>query len=415
MQAVILAAGLGRRLGPLTERSTKCMVTLNGRRLIEYTLDAVVECGLDRIVLVVGHGADEVRAAIGAHYRGVPVVYVENRAYRETNNIYSLLLAADELKSDDSIVIESDVVFETSILQDCLSDPSPNVAVVAPYHSEMDGTVVLVDSQRRITRFVPRAEFTWHESSQYFKTVNIYKLSRAFLAERFVPFLATYVQTQGRNAYYEEVLRLLVFMGGSNLAAMPVLNKLWYEIDDANDLDIASTLFAAPSTRRARLEERFGGYWRFLRLRDFYYLVNPYFPGRAMLDELGHALPELIGQYPSGSRVQRLLAARLMRCQPANIAVGNGASELIDALMAATPLEHARVGVVVPTFEEYRHVRPGQALVEFATCPPRFTPSVAELVNFCTTEGVSVLVLCNPGNPTGAYLDQGQVLQLAAS
>lgn len=414
MQAIILAAGLGRRLGALTERSTKCMVELNGRKLIEYTLDAVVECGLERIVIVVGHGADELRAFVGAAYRGVPVFYVENRAYRRTNNIHSLHLAAEFLKADDSVVIESDVVFDKAILRDCLVDSAPNIAVVAQYGSEMDGTVVLVDDQRRIVRFVPRAEFAWSDAGRYFKTVNIYKLSRPFLVQRFLPFLETYVRTEGRNAYYEEVLRLLVFIGNSDLAAMPVTDSLWYEIDDPNDLDIAGTLFAPVEARRARLETRYGGFWRFPKLRDFYYLVNPYFPTPPLLEELAHALPQLIAQYPSGSRVQRLLAGRLVGCDPSMLAVGNGASELITALLASAPLAHGRVGVVIPTFDEYRRALVKQPLLEFSPSGPDFRYASAELADFCQTAQLSTLVLVNPGNPTGYFLERDQLIDLAA-
>src|SRR5205809_4074749 len=110
---------MGRRLGKLTENSTKCMVRLGPRRLIEYTLDAVVDVGAARIVMVVGHGADEVRAFLGATWRGVPIEYVENVEYQRTNNIYSLLLAGPYLAEDDSLVLESDVVFDPEILREC--------------------------------------------------------------------------------------------------------------------------------------------------------------------------------------------------------------------------------------------------------------------------------------------------------
>jgi choline kinase len=279
MQAVILAAGLGRRLGRLTARSTKCMVSLHGRRLIEYTLDAVVECGLERAILVVGHGGDEVRAFVGDHYRGLPIHYVDNPEFATTNNVYSLLLAASWLRRDDSVVLESDVVFEPGLLRACLDDPAPDVAAVAPVQAWMDGTVVEIDQRtRRITRFLTGAEARGGGGERY-KTVNLYKLSRAFLAGHFLPFLETYVQTSGRTSFYEEVLRVLVYLGGSTIVALSAGDRRWYEIDDPEDLDIAATIFAPDATARLEaLEGRYGGYWRFPEVRDFYYLVNPSSP-----------------------------------------------------------------------------------------------------------------------------------------
>ena len=412
MQAVVLAAGMGRRLGKLTESSTKCMVRLGPRRLIEYTLDAVVDVGASRIVMVVGHGADEVRAVLGGSWRGVPIVYVENVEYQRTNNIYSLLLAAPLLAEDDSLVLESDVVFDPTILAEAVASPAPDIAVVARFEPWMDGTVTLLDEAGRIVRFVSRDEFRWDEAGRYFKTVNLYKLSREFLVERFLPFLETYVRTHGRGSYYEEVLRVLAFLGDDRLTALPVEGRPWYEIDDPHDLDVAASLFAAPEERLDRFERRFGGYWRFPRLADFCYLVNPFFPTPQLHQELGHNLAELVASYPSGSRVQRLLAARLLGLDPALVALGNGACELIQALLAEVDPDGC-LGVVLPVFDEYRRLAGGRRLAELDLGERDFACDVAELRAFCEREGVTTLVLVNPANPTGGFVPAGDVARLA--
>ena len=153
MQAIILAAGLGKRLGKLTEHSTKFMVRLNGRPLAEYCLDALVEAGITRLVLVVGHGGAELRDFLGDAYKGVPVEYVENALYRGTNNIYSMFLARSHFEADDTLLLESDVIFDPQIIHDCLASRFANLAVVAKHEPWMDGTVVLVQDGR-ISRFV---------------------------------------------------------------------------------------------------------------------------------------------------------------------------------------------------------------------------------------------------------------------
>jgi histidinol-phosphate/aromatic aminotransferase/cobyric acid decarboxylase-like protein/choline kinase len=408
MQAVILAAGLGRRLGKLTQRSTKCMVELNGRRLIDYTMEAVAAAGVSRVVLVIGHGGDEVQRFVGSEWRGIPVSYVSNELYQTTNNIYSLQLAADELCRDDSLIIESDVVFEPSILTECVLNPAANVAVVAPYQPWMDGTVTLLDGDGRISRFISSDEVESSASERYYKTVNIYKLSRQFLTERFLPFLEMYVNMDGRGGFYEEVLRVLAFMGGDTLTAQSVGSQRWYEIDDPNDLDIATSVFAPPGRRFDDLSARYGGFWRFPEVRDFAYLVNPFFPPAPLLAELVRGAPSLISQYPSGQRVQRLLAARLVKCSPEQVVVGNGASELLAALMAV--LKPASMALQVPTFEEYRRLAPAQIFeLEWPGC------DLNSMLRFCTEHHPAAVVLVNPGNPTGDFQPRSSVLALASA
>lgn len=111
--------------------------------------------------------------------------------------------------------------------------------------------------------------------------------------------------------------------------------QLWYEIDDIQDLDIASSMFAQdPDLRVSLMQGRYGGYWRYPQLLDFCYLVNPYFPPQRLIDEIQANFTSLLTQYPSGMRVNALLAARNFAVHQQNILVGNGAAELIKALMA---------------------------------------------------------------------------------
>ncbi|MCC7370240.1 MAG: aminotransferase class I/II-fold pyridoxal phosphate-dependent enzyme [Chloroflexi bacterium] len=409
MQAVILAAGLGKRLGATTRHSTKCMVELNGRRLVEYALDALIRANVERIVIVVGHGADEVRAFLGSEQAGIPVHYVTNPVYAETNNIYSLLLAREYLEQDDTLLLESDVIFEPEILLACASHPAKNVAVVAAYEPWMDGTVTVLDDDLRITRFVSKREFRRAEAASYFKTVNLYKLSRELSRSRLMPFLAAYVGMEGRGHYYEEVLRALVYMGDDNLVALPVGERRWYEIDDQQDLDIASVLFAPAEERFERLQKRYGGYWRFPRLKDFTYLVHPYFPSDGLREALSDAAPQLATMYPSGLAVQRSLAAGLFRCQPDQILVGNGAAELISAMLADIS---GPVIVPTPTFEEYGHYPEAVPMGPAALEPDTFRHDLDNLAQASRDQSAAALVLVNPNNPTGQTFRRDDILVL---
>jgi choline kinase len=244
MQALILAAGMGSRLGALTAEATKCMVRLHGRRLIERLFDGLAGLGLSRAVLVVGHGAAELRAALGHRFAGLPIVYVENPDYRGTNNIYSLSLAAEELCADDTLLIESDLVLDPAILRMCAHSDGPAAAAVASYQPWMDGTVTLLDAEGWVARFVPKQALDPARPAGYYKTVNIYRLGRRFCADLLVPELRAHMARVGAHVYYEEVLGRIVDEGRSRVRAVVVDGLPWYEIDTAEDLRAAEALFA---------------------------------------------------------------------------------------------------------------------------------------------------------------------------
>ncbi|KHD09942.1 hypothetical protein PN36_27470 [Candidatus Thiomargarita nelsonii] len=408
MQAIILAAGVGRRMGKLTQDSTKCMVVLNGRRIIEYTLDAIRAAGIKKVVLVIGHGAEEVRSFLSTRYQDLNIEYVVNPIYATSNNIYSLFLAREYLKNDDNLLLESDLIFDQTIIPDCLNAASPNLIVVAKYESWMDGTVVQLDAEQSVTRFIPKENFDWTQTNQYFKTVNIYKLSKDFCQNTFLPFLETYIKVKGLNEYYEEVFKLLTPL--HTFKALAIEDKYWYEIDTLQDLEIASLLFSDSKTKSHLLQKRFGGYWRFPKIKDFCYLVNPYFPPKLMLEEIKASFSTLISAYPSGLDTQNMMAASIFNCEPSQITVGNGASELIRALFSHIK---GKIGIPVPTFDEYPGSIAKQQLIEFSSFKSRFQYTVEDVLNFCRQEKeLSAFILINPDNPSGHFFPKSQLIQL---
>ena len=152
MQAIILAAGMGKRLKELTQDNTKCMVKVNGVRLIDRVLGQLAKLGLKRTVIVTGYEGAKLRKHVGRKWEGMKIDYVDNPIYDKTNNIYSLALAADELVKDDTLLLESDLIFEDSIFTKMLADPHQNVVCVDAYKSWMDGTCVTIDEDNLIRR-----------------------------------------------------------------------------------------------------------------------------------------------------------------------------------------------------------------------------------------------------------------------
>ena len=190
MQAIILAAGMGKRLGEFTRNNTKCMVEVNGTKLIDRLLGQLSGLGLNRVIIVVGYKGKELREYIeSTHLSSLKIEFAENPIYDKTNNIYSLSIVKDQLQEDDTLLIESDLIFSDRFFPMILENPYPNLALVAKYESWMDGTMVRLDEDQHIVNFVPKSAFDYDDVDSYYKTVNIYKFSKEFLQHQYVPFL----------------------------------------------------------------------------------------------------------------------------------------------------------------------------------------------------------------------------------
>lgn len=410
MQAVILAAGMGKRLKDLTRDNTKCMIQVNGVTLIERMLRQIERHNLSRIVIVVGYEGQKLINYINTLGIKTPITYINNPVYDKTNNIYSLALAKDWLCKEDTLLFESDLIFEDSVLEVLLNDSRETLALVDKYESWMDGTCVKLDPNDGIEAFVPGKNFKFEEIADYYKTVNIYKFSKHFSCTYYVPFLEAYQSALGENEYYEQVLRIITMLDEPEIKAKRLSGQLWYEIDDIQDLDIAASMFISDEDQRvALLQERYGGYWRYPQLIDFCYLVNPYFPPQKMVDEIKVSFEKLLTQYPSGMRINSLLAAKNFGVHQENILVGNGAAELIKSWMGSIT---GKVGIIRPTFEEYSHRYAEEELVAYWPENDCFKYTVDDLIGYFESKDIRNLVLINPDNPSGNYISKTELLRL---
>lgn len=408
MQAIILAAGMGKRLGELTRENTKCMVKVNGVCLIDRLLTQLSSLNLERVVIVIGYQGEKLRQHVGNEYMGTPITYIENEVFDKTNNIYSLFLAKKELQEDDTLLIESDLIFEDSLFHKIVSNPYPNLALVAKYEPWMDGTMVCLSEENDIVDFISKKAFRYEDIATYYKTVNIYKFSKEFLRSHYVPFLEAYSKALGNNEYYEQVLRVIALLDNCELKGLPLEGERWYEIDDAQDLDIAETLFAEENKLQL-YHKRYGGYWRFPTMKDFCYLVNPYYPPRKMREELKANFDTLLTEYPSGMHVNTLLMAKNFGLKQDYVVVGNGAAELIKSLMEQSD---DCVGVTFPTFEEYPNRLPEHRKITFVPNNEDFRYTADDLINFFTGTSIQTLLLINPDNPSGNFISTSGVQKL---
>lgn len=408
MKAIILAAGMGSRLKNIIKDKTKCMVEVNGESLIKRLLKQLEKYTLEEIVIVTGYKEEILKEYINNLGIKTKIKFYNNDIYDKTNNIYSLGLVEKELLNNDILLIESDLIFEDKLLKNIINSSYKNLAVVSEYESWMDGTCVRLDDENNVVDFISSQRFSFNEVENLYKTVNIYKLSKEFNQKYYIPFLKAYISSKGTNQYYESVFETLIKIIPNELKGLKIEGLKWYEIDDKQDLDIAESLFAKED-KLSKFQVRYGGYWRYPKLLDYCYLVNPYFPPKKMIDELKMNFQELLTQYPSGLKVNNLLASKYFNIDERYIVVGNGAAELIKGLLN---ILEGSLGVIRPTFEEYPNRYSEDSLVIFNVENNEYRYSSSNIIEYFDDKKIENLILINPDNPSGNYISKIEVLNL---
>ena len=411
MQAIMLAAGKGSRLGKYTKNNTKCMLDINGKTLLERAIDALCEANIKKFILVLGYKKDNVKKFIKEKGldKKIDIVYVDNDIYYKTNNIYSLYLAKNYLINDDTILLESDLIYDSSIVKKLVETKYESAAVIAKYEEWMDGTVVVLDKNNNVNAFIEKNDFDYNNVDSYYKTVNIYKFSKEFSSKFYVPFLDSYIKAYGHNEYYELVLKVVIGMKNVELHGMILNDEPWYEIDDCQDMNIAQSIFATNLEEKLeKVHKRFGGYWRFSNLKDYCYLVNPYFPPKKMIDKMKYSYNELLFNYPSGQAVIKNCASRLFEnVSEEKLLIGNGAAELINNL------KHVIKGKIVlslPSFNEYVRCFPDNEFIYVNSRYNDYRLDKEELIE--NLKFADALIIVSPDNPTGSILTYDEIIQV---
>ena len=413
MQALMLAAGMGKRLGKYTKGNTKCMLSVQDKTLIERAIEALLDAGVKKFIIVVGYKGDNLKKYLleecqNPKVKEMKLEFIENDIYDKTNNIYSLYLAKDKLMEDDTIMLESDLIYDYDLIKRLVDNPEPNLVSVAKYKEWMDGTVIKIDENNNIKEFVEKKDFKINEIDEYYKTVNIYKFSLEFARREFVPFLNAYIKAYGENEYYELVLKIIAHLSRSQLKALDVSDVTWYEIDDAQDFDIANCLFSTGLEKLKNYQKRYGGYWRFSELLDYCYLVNPYYPPKQMLDKINYFSKELITAYPSGEAIQCINAGRLLNdTDEKYLLVGNGAAELINVLGHVLK---GNMSVPKSVFNEYSRCFVNSNVNKFDMSKNDFRYDMNNINDNIVNDDIICLV--NPDNPTGAFIEYDDIIKI---
>ncbi|MDA9391959.1 hemolysin activation protein [Bradyrhizobium sp. CCBAU 45394] len=244
-RAIILAAGVGSRLRPLTDLRPKPLVEVNGTPILYNALRNLEAIGVEEVTLVVGYRKDAIQYACGHRFGALAINYVESSAFDRTGSAYSLWLARDALLSGDCFLLEGDVFFEEDALRHLLHRGVTDVAAIVPFDDSMEGSAVLLTDSGLISEFRMRQTGANLAANgpRLFKTMNLLRLSAQTLKATIVPALDQIIGSGVTRAYIEELLSHLVELRGLKLATTRCDHVRWYEIDTAEDLQVAERLF----------------------------------------------------------------------------------------------------------------------------------------------------------------------------
>jgi len=405
MQALILAAGMGNRLRPLSINTPKALVEVNGKPILSNTLDILQHQGIKKTHIVLGYLGEVIKDKVGNNWKGMEINYIVNEEYDKTNNIYSLWMASDVL-NEDTILLECDVYFEETLISRLLTQNLENKVVVDHFKPGMDGTVVEINDKGEIKRLITSEDqgINFDYSDKY-KTVNIYLFTKDFLQKYFLPNLDLYIKTQSKNKYYELLLSVFISMRNPILYATIIDDIKWLEIDDFSDLKKAEILFANPMARLQKAELAHGGYWRY-DFADYSYLYNLYFPPVALINEVRINLDKLLTNYPSCQKELAKNLANWTGIEAEYLTVSNGISEVIRIINTHFV---KKLAIPLPTFNEYESGLKPEQLFYFDSATNDFNLDLDKYAEAILKEKCSVALLINPNNPTGKFSKLEQV------
>ncbi|SDW76961.1 sugar phosphate nucleotidyltransferase [Litoreibacter albidus] len=250
--AVILAAGIGSRLRPLTDESAKSLLSVGGSVILERMIRNCLSCGISQFVLVLGHRADEIKQFVDKAFRGIRVTYVINDRYRDTNTGYSLMLASAVVGTAEFIKFDADVVFDTRILRELVDSDLPNVLCIDRNIALADEEVkVITDGQMRVCEIGKTVD----PIKALGESIGIEKISAVTGPLVFAELKEMMQSAANAQEYYEAAYARLIGKGVP-FHALDITGMKWTEIDTVEDFAVANALFGSPVTTVSRGQQQ---------------------------------------------------------------------------------------------------------------------------------------------------------------
>jgi len=234
MQAIILAAGLSKRLRPLTDSVPKCLLKVGGKTILEMTLNNVLKNGINEFVMVTGYREDMIKKFIAKNFPGLNITYLSNLDYENNNNSYSLWMTKNYIK-EDSILLDSDILFDFRIISKLLDSSYTDCLAVKKSENLGDEEIkVIIDSTNKILHIGKLLDI----EESYGESIGIERFSYGFFSSLGEVLERKIVREKNVNEFYEASFQEL-YDRGNAMYAVDVSEYKCMEIDFPEDLEKA--------------------------------------------------------------------------------------------------------------------------------------------------------------------------------
>ena len=240
MIGVILAAGMAKRLRPLTDTKPKCLLEVGGRTLLERTVDAMQQAGISEFVVVTGYRGDMIREFLISHYSSPisKITFLHNADYEHNNNIYSLWMAGEKVRGEDFLLMDSDILCDPAAVV-CIAQQKGSALAVNRHELGEEEMKVVVDADMRITEISK----TCSPEAAMGESVGIERITADY-GEALFRELDQMILKEGLiDIFYERAFERLIPQGHT-FRVVDTTDFFSYEIDTPEDYERANDLFA---------------------------------------------------------------------------------------------------------------------------------------------------------------------------
>jgi len=235
VKGIILAAGVSSRLRPLTNTTPKCLLELDGKTILERTLNNLISNGIEGIVMVTGYLEHMIRSFVAEKFPHLKVQFISNKDYESNNNIYSLWMTKDYVLGDDIILLDSDIVFDKHIIRSLLTSGYENcLAIDTRIELGEEEIKVKADANNRIIAISKEVS----PKEALGESIGIEKFSSALLHKLFAVLNRKILNEKNVNQFYESAFQEVID-SGSEIYAVDVSQYRCIEIDTFEDIEVA--------------------------------------------------------------------------------------------------------------------------------------------------------------------------------
>lgn len=238
MKAIILAAGIGSRISPLTDNCPKSLLKIYDKTILEMMISHIQDCHINDIVFVTGYLEEQIKEYVNINFPDLKAYFVTNEKYAETNTGFSLLLAKDFVENSDFIKFDADVVFDKEILKKLIECPYENALCIDKnIHLDAEEIKVIIDDKNKILK----ASKTVDPQKAIGESIGIEKIGKNTAKLLFQELEEVMKDKKNHQEYYEVAYERLIEKGES-FHALDITGLVWVEIDTKEDFELAKNI-----------------------------------------------------------------------------------------------------------------------------------------------------------------------------